>query len=497
MKNQQYIVALDQGTTSSRCIIFDQELNIVSTAQKELQIFYPQPGWVEQRPLDIWVTQYGVLTEALLTGNVRPEQVAGIGITNQRETTLVWDRHTGEPVCNAIVWQCRRTADFCRELARREGDYIREHTGLLCDPYFSASKLHWILHHIEGTMERAWEGALLFGTVDTYLIWKLTGGRVHATDYTNASRTMLYDIHKRCWDQRLLRLLEIPESMLPEVRPSSGDFGMADLMGTPVPIAGVAGDQQAALFGQCGFSAGALKATYGTGCFALLHSGDRPAADPGGLLVTLGASAKGAPCYCLEGSVFIGGAVVQWLRDELGLINEAQDSAYFAAKVPDSAGVVVVPAFTGLGAPYWDSGARGAVFGLTRGTTANHLIRACLESIAYQTADVLGAMEQAAGLKIRRLLVDGGATANPLLMQFQSDIAQAEVRRPMISETTALGAAFLAGLQTGFWQSEAALRERFRAGQVWQPQCPAEEARRLMARWHRAVAAARAYRETE
>lgn len=493
--DKKYIVALDQGTTSSRCIIFDRELNIISVAQKELQIFYPQPGWVEQRPLDIWVTQYGVLTQALLTAGINPGEIAGIGITNQRETTIVWDKTTGEPIYNAIVWQCRRTAAFCKQLEQTHGAYIREHTGLLADPYFSATKLHWILHHVEGAMEKAKAGQLLFGTVDTYLIWKLTGGKVHATDYTNASRTMLYDIHARCWDQHLLDLLEIPASMLPQVCPSSGHFGTADVMGVAVPISGVAGDQQSALFGQCGFAAGDLKSTYGTGCFALMNMGQNPPRENNsGLLVTLGATATGEPCYCLEGSVFIGGAVVQWLRDELKLINDSADSAYFASKVKDSGGVIVVPAFTGLGAPYWDSEARGAVFGMTRGTNRNHLIRACLDSIAYQTADVLKAMEQALGTSIKCLKVDGGATANPVLMQFQADLLQAEVCRPMISETTALGAAFLAGLATGVWANTQELIAKTPISNRWNPTVPAEQANELMSRWKIAVQATRVFK---
>jgi len=492
---KKYVVALDQGTTSSRCIIFDKDLNIMSVAQKEFQIFYPQPGWVEQRPLDIWVSQYGVLTEAILSAGIDPAEIAGIGITNQRETTIVWDKATGEPICNAIVWQCRRTAQLCKRLEEQEGAYIRAHTGLVTDPYFSATKLHWILENVEGARERAQRGELLFGTVDTYLIWKLTGGAVHATDYTNASRTMLYDIHRRCWDAHLLEILDIPACMLPEVRPSCGDFGQADVLGVQVPITGVAGDQQSALFGQCGFSAGSLKSTYGTGCFALMNMGTTPP-DPkeSGLLVTLGATSGKEPCYCLEGSVFIGGAVVQWLRDELKLINESADSAYFAAKVPNSDGVIVVPAFTGLGAPYWDSEARGAVFGMTRGTNRNHLIRACLESIAFQTADVLQAMADSLGAPITHLRVDGGATANPVLMQFQADILQAEVRRPIISETTALGAAFLAGLATGFWHGEEELKMKNRIGNRWAPVLSAADAQKQMERWKTAVAATRLFK---
>ncbi len=493
--SEKYVVALDQGTTSSRCIIFDRELNIIAVSQKEFDIFYPHPGWVEQRPIDIWVTQYGVLTEALLKAGISPEEIAAIGITNQRETTIVWDKKTGEPICNAIVWQCRRTAEFCKELEAREGEYIRAHTGLLADPYFSATKIHWILHHVDGAMERAKAGELLFGTVDTYLIWKLTGGKVHATDYTNASRTMLYDIHARCWDPHLLEVLEIPASMLPEVRPSLGDFGMADVMGASVPIRGVAGDQQAALFGQCGFHKGDLKSTYGTGCFALMNLGDQPPqGQTGGLLTTLGATPSGEPCYCLEGSVFIGGAVVQWLRDELGLIQSSAQSEEAAKQVADSGGVILVPAFTGMGAPYWDSEARGSIFGLTRGSDRNHLIRAALESIAYQTADVLAVMGETLGQPIHCLKVDGGATANSILMQFQADILQAEVCRPRIHETTALGAAFLAGLAVGFWENAEELAAKNRSSNRWLPQINRAEAAEKMARWKTAVAAARMFK---
>ena len=491
----KYIAALDQGTTSSRCIIFDGELNIVAVAQKEFEIFYPKAGWVEQRPADIWVSQYGVLSEALLKGNIQPAELAAIGITNQRETTLVWDKQTGEPICNAIVWQCRRTAEFCKELEQREGAYIRQTTGLVVDPYFSATKLHWILENIEGAKERAEKGKLLFGTVDTYLIWKLTGGKVHATDYTNASRTMLFDIHRKCWDAHLLEVLGIPASMLPEVRSSIGDFGMAEIGGALVPIRGVAGDQQAALFGQCGFEAGTLKSTYGTGCFALMNMGQEPPKeDGGGLLTTLGALPDGSACYCLEGSVFIGGAVVQWLRDELQLIQTSAESGEAAAQVPDSNGVIIVPAFTGLGAPYWDSEARGSIFGLTRGADKNHLIRAALDSIAYQTADVLAGMEQALGKSISCLKVDGGATANPILMQFQADLLQAEVCRPMIHETTALGAAFLAGLAVGFWKDAEELKQKNRIANRWQPQIDQAEAAAKMDRWHKAVAATRMFK---
>lgn len=490
-----YIVALDQGTTSSRCIIFDRELNIHAVAQKEFPIYYPRPGWVEQQPVDIWVSQYGVLTEALLKAGISPSEIAAIGITNQRETTLVWDKESGEPICNAIVWQCRRTAAFCKELQEREGAYIQKTTGLVVDPYFSGTKLRWILQNIPGAQKRAEAGELLFGTVDTYLIWKLTGGKVHATDYTNASRTMLYDIHQRRWDPHLLEVLGIPAAMLPEVRPSLGDFGMADIMGAQVPIRGVAGDQQAALFGQCGFDKGDLKSTYGTGCFALMNLGDQaPATNDGGLLLTLGATPAGAPCYCLEGSVFVGGAVVQWLRDELGLIQSSAESETVAGEVADSGGVLVVPAFTGLGAPYWDSEARGSIFGLTRGSNRAHLVRAALESIAYQTADVLAAMEQALGKSIARLKVDGGATANEILMQFQADLLQAEVCRPRIHETTALGAAFLAGLAVGYWKDAEELRAKNADANRWQPQINGEEATAKMAKWRTAVAAARMFK---
>ena len=492
---KRYIAALDQGTTSSRCIIFDGDLNIIAVSQKEFEIFYPKAGWVEQRPADIWVSQYSVLSEALLKADIKPEELAAIGITNQRETTLVWDKQTGEPICNAIVWQCRRTAEFCKELEKREGEYIRQTTGLVVDPYFSATKLHWILEHIEGAKERAAKGELLFGTVDTYLIWKLTGGKVHATDYTNASRTMLFDIHRKCWDEHLLEVLGIPASMLPEVRSSMGNFGMAEIFGAHVPIRGVAGDQQAALFGQCGFESGDLKSTYGTGCFALMNLGkEPPQEDGGGLLITLGAMPDGSACYCLEGSVFIGGAVVQWLRDEMHLIQSSAESEQAAEQVPDSNGVIVVPAFTGLGAPYWDSEARGSIFGLTRGANRSHIVRAALESIAYQTADVLAVMEQALGKPIARLTVDGGATANQILMQFQSDILQAQVCRPRIHETTALGAAFLAGLAVGFWKDTNELKEKNRMANCWQPQIDGGEAKAKMDRWHQAVAAARLFK---
>ncbi len=491
----EYIVALDQGTTSSRCIIFDRDLNILSVAQNEFDIFYPHPGWVEQRPVDIWVSQYGVLTEAMLKAGISAQEIAAIGITNQRETTIVWDKKTGEPVCNAIVWQCRRTADLCKVLNEREGAYIKKTTGLVVDPYFSATKLHWILQNIPGAQKRAEAGELLFGTVDTYLIWKLTGGKVHATDYTNASRTMLYDIHNRRWDPHLLEVLNIPACMLPEVRPSLGDFGMADIMGIEVPIRGVAGDQQAALFGQCGFNEGDLKSTYGTGCFALMNMGQKPPAEEnGGLLTTLGATPSGEPCYCLEGSVFIGGAVVQWLRDELGLIESSSQSEEAAAKVADSNGVILVPAFTGLGAPYWDSEARGSIFGLTRGANRNHLVRAALDSIAYQTADVLAVMERALGKPIACLKVDGGATANGILMQFQADILQAQVCRPRIHETTALGAAFLAGLAVGYWKSAEELAQKNADANRWNPAISGEEAAAKMEKWRTAVAAARMFK---
>ena len=494
---KQYVIALDQGTTSSRCILFDRQQNIVGLAQKEFTQHYPRPGWVEHDPMEIYSSQYGVLMEVLAQSGVDVREVAGIGITNQRETAIVWDKETGRPICNAIVWQCRRTADFCEEL-KRDAEftaYVKEHTGLLIDAYFSATKIRWMLDNVPGAREKAEAGRLLFGTVDTWLIWKLTGGRVHVTDYTNASRTMLYDIRNLCWDKTICGRLGIPMGMLPEVRGSSEVYGTVNIQGVEVPVAGIAGDQQAALFGQTCFDPGEAKNTYGTGCFLLMNTGDRMFESKNGLLTTIAASAGGRVQYALEGSVFVGGAVVQWLRDELHLITEAADTEYFARKVPDSAGVYVVPAFTGLGAPYWDMYARGAILGLTRGAGRNHIIRAALESIAYQTGDVLHAMEEDTGIALKELRVDGGASANNFLMQFQADIVGRTIRRPMIRETTALGAAYLAGLATGVWSSLDDIRSQWTLDRLYQPEMPAAERQRLYAGWKKAVGRAQGWAE--
>ncbi|MDY5783148.1 MAG: glycerol kinase GlpK [Gemmiger sp.] len=487
---KKYIIALDQGTTSSRCILFDREQNIVELAQKEFTQHYPHPGWVEHDPMEIYSSQYGVLMEVFAKSGVDAREVAGIGITNQRETTIVWDRTTGRPVCNAIVWQCRRTAALCEELKKDKEftDYVKEHTGLLVDAYFSATKIRWILDNVPGAREKAEAGQLLFGTVDTWLIWKLTGGAVHVTDYTNASRTMLYNIRDLCWDKTICDRLGIPMSMLPEVHNSSEIYGTMNIQGVEVPIAGIAGDQQAALFGQTCFEPGDAKNTYGTGCFLLMNTGDQLFQSRSGLLSTIAIGLNGKVQYALEGSVFVGGAVVQWLRDELHLITESSDSEYFACKVKDNGGVYVVPAFTGLGAPYWDMYARGSIMGLTRGTGRNHIIRAALESIAYQTNDVLHAMEEDTGIRLRELRVDGGASANNFLMQFQADIMDRTIRRPMIRETTALGAAYLAGLATGVWKDEEEIRAQWTLDHLYEPEMSAEQREKLLAGWHKAVA---------
>ena len=485
---QQYIAALDQGTTSSRCIIFDWELNIVSSCQKEFPQFFPQSGWVEQRPADIYISQYSVLLEAILSAGIKPEQIAGIGITNQRETTIVWDKHTGTPVCNAIVWQCRRTSDICEDLkARGLSDYIQQNTGLLIDAYFSGTKIKWILDHVEGAREKAERGDLLFGTVDTWLIWKFTEGKVHITDYTNASRTMLYNIRTLEWDDTLLRELGIPRQMLPQVRSSSEVYGTMNIQGVNVPICGIAGDQQAALFGQTCFAKGEIKNTYGTGCFTLMNIGEQMLTSKKGLVTTIAASTGDRVQYAVEGSVFVGGAVIQWLRDDLGFLSESRDSEYFAGKVKDNNGVYVVPAFTGMGAPHWNMYARGTMFGLTRGTNRNHIIRACLEAIAYQTKDVIDAMVEDTGISITALKVDGGASANRLLMQFQSDILGIPLYQPKICETTALGAAYLAGLAVGFWKDLDEIRTHWTLGNRYEPQMDPKAATGYVEKWHKAV----------
>ena len=490
----KYVMALDQGTTSSRAIIFDEHQNIVNMAQKEFTQHYPKAGWVEHDPLEIYASQYGVLVEVLARSGMEAGEISAIGITNQRETTIVWDKNTGRPVYNAIVWQCRRTSDFCTNLVERGyADEIRAKTGLLIDAYFSATKIKWILDNVEGARERAERGELLFGTVDTWLIWKLTGGAAHVTDVTNASRTMLFNIHTLEWDKDICALLDIPMCMLPKVCDSSMVYGAARIGGAEIPIAGAAGDQQAALFGQTCFARGDVKNTYGTGCFMLMNTGDTPVESKNGLLTTVAVGLNGKATYAREGSVFVGGAVIQWLRDELKLINESADSEYFANKVKDSAGVYVVPAFTGLGAPYWDMYARGAILGLTRGAGRNHIIRAALEGIAYQTLDVLKAMQADSGVQFKELKVDGGASANNLLMQFQADIAGVTVRRPMIRETTALGAAYLAGLATGVWRDLNDIKGQWTLDKLYEPQMEAARARELVDGWHKAVERARGW----
>lgn len=450
MTEQKYVVALDQGTTSSRAVVLDHDANIVSVSQREFTQIYPQAGWVEHDPMEIYATQSSTLVEALGKAGIRSDEVAAIGITNQRETTVVWNKETGKPVYNAIVWQCRRTATICEELkARGLESYIRDNTGLVLDPYFSGTKIKWILDNVEGAREQAEAGQLLFGTVDTWLVWKMTQGRVHVTDYTNASRTMLFNINTLQWDEKILAEFNIPLSMMPEVKKSSEVYGQTNIGGkggTRIPIAGIAGDQQAALYGQMCVQAGQAKNTYGTGCFLLMNTGQEKVTSHNGLLTTLACGPRGEPAYALEGAVFMGGASIQWLRDELKLISDARDSEYFATKVDTSNGVYVVPAFTGLGAPYWDAYARGTIVGLTRGVNSNHIIRATLESIAYQTRDVLDAMQADSGIKLSALRVDGGAVANNFLMQFQADVLDTEVHRPKVTEVTALGAAYLAVL---------------------------------------------------
>lgn len=489
-KQDKYILALDQGTTSSRCILFDKGGNICSMAQKEFTQYYPKPGWVEHDPMEIWSSQLAVATEAMARLGVKAADIDAIGITNQRETTIVWDKGTGQPVYPAIVWQCRRTADRISELIKEGFDKtVREKTGLIPDAYFAASKIEWILDHVEGARKRAEAGELLFGTVDTWLIWNLTKGCVHVTDYTNASRTMLLNIHTLAWDEELLSYFHIPKSMLPEIKPSSCIYGYTDehLMGDKVPIAGAAGDQQAALFGQCCFEEGDVKNTYGTGSFILMNTGRKPILSKNGLITTIAAGAGREVEYALEGSVFVAGALVQWLRDELRLFRSAADSEEYAKKVTDTAGMYIVPAFTGLGAPYWNSYARGTVVGLTRGCSKEHFVRAALEAIAYQSADVMHAMEEDAGTKLKSLKVDGGASANDFLMGFQADILDTEVVRPKCIETTALGAAYLAGLATGYWKNREEIKENWQRGRSFIPSMEAERRKNLLRGWKKAV----------
>ncbi|MBQ8849793.1 MAG: glycerol kinase GlpK [Clostridia bacterium] len=496
---KKYVLALDEGTTSARAILFDKSSKIISMAQHEIKQIYPRPAYVEQDPMDIYANQYAALTECIAKSGISPEEIAAVGITNQRETVIAWDKNTGKPICNAIVWQCRRTADICEELARSgHSEYISETTGLRLDPYFSGTKIKWILDNIEGARQKAQRGELLVGTVDTWIVWKLTEGRIFVTDRTNASRTMLCNIKTGEWDGRMLEILDIPRSVLPEIKSSSEIYGYFECMGASLPLSGIAGDQQAALFGQCCFCEGEAKNTYGTGCFLLTHTGERAVKSQNGLLTTIVANGKDSPIeYALEGSVFVGGAVIKWLRDELKLIHEAKDSEYFARKVEDTGGVYLVPAFSGLGAPFWDMHARGTLVGLTAGSGKNHIIRASLESIAYQTEDVLSAMKADMGADVSCLRVDGGASANGLLMQLQSDLSGVAVSRSANTEATAAGAAYLAGLAVGFFESREELRRLQGEGAVFSPSISEDERLRKLRGWRRAVSACRRFSESE
>ena len=487
---KKYVMALDQGTTSSRCIIFDKFGKVKSMAAKEFNQIYPKPGWVEHDPMEIWSTQISVATEAMAKLGIEASEIASIGITNQRETTIVWNKHTGQPIYNAIVWQCRRTAGMIEELKTKGLEtYIKDTTGLIPDAYFSGTKIKWILDMVPGARKEAEDGNLLFGTVDTWLIWNLTKGKTFVTDYTNASRTMIFDIKKLKWDERLLKELDIPRSMLAEVKPSSYVYGLTDksLFGIEIPISGAAGDQQAALFGQCCFEKGEAKNTYGTGCFLLMNIGKEAISSKHGLITTITACTNSDPIYALEGSVFVAGAAIQWLRDELRLIHNAAESEKYAYEVEDSNGIYVIPAFTGLGAPYWDQYARGAIVGITRGCNRNHIIRATLESIAYQTYDVIKAMESDVGESLKSLKVDGGASINNFLMEFQSNILNASVLRPECIETTALGAAYLAGLSVGFWTDINEIKKNWALSKTFEPQMPQEQRDKLLKGWHKAV----------
>ena len=499
--SKKFVLALDQGTTSSRAILFDASGTSVGVAQKEFTQIYPKAGWVEHDAMEIWGTQSGVAREVLEKTGTRPDEIAAIGITNQRETTVVWEKATGKPIYNAIVWQCRRTASICDELKARglEG-YIRENTGLVVDAYFSGTKVKWILDNVPGARERAKNGELMFGNIDTWLIWNLTRGETHVTDYSNASRTMLFNIRTQRWDERILAALDIPASLLPEVKPSSAVYGHTDpsVFGNArIPIAGDAGDQQAALFGQACFAPGMAKNTYGTGCFMLMNTGEKPVPSRNGLLTTIAWGVDGKVEYALEGSIFMAGAAVQWLRDEIKLVDNAAQSEELASAVPDANGVYVVPAFVGLGAPYWDMYARGTIVGLTRGANRNHIVRATLESIAYQTRDVLQAMQDDSGITLRALKVDGGAVVNNFLMQFQADILGVPVERPQVAETTALGAAFLAGLAVGFWKSKEEIAAQYGVDRTFIPSMAAEVRQTRYAGWTKAVQRARAWAEDD
>lgn len=486
----KYIMAFDAGTTSNRCIIFDENGNTCSVAQREFKQYYPQPGWVEHDANEIWSCQMGVATEAFHRMNISAEDISAIGITNQRETTIVWDKETGEPICNAIVWQCRRTAHFCDEL-KEQGltELFRKKTGLILDAYFSGTKIRWILDNVDGAREKAEQGKLLFGTVETWLIWKLTRGKVHVTDYTNASRTLLFNIHTLQWDQDILDILQIPASMLPEVKPSSCIYGMTvpRYFGGEIPIAGAAGDQQAALFGQTCFQPGDVKSTYGTGGFLLMNTGDKPVTSKNGLVTTIAWGLDGKVTYALEGSIFVAGAAIQWLRDELKIIDSSAETERIASAVVDTNGCYVVPAFTGLGAPHWDQYARGAIVGLTRGVNKNHIVRATLESIAYQVGDVLEAMVADSGIEVQALKVDGGASANNLLMQMQSDLARVPVNRPACIESTALGVAYLAGLATGYFKDMDDIKTKWAIDRIFQPQMVESIRQEKLAGWKKAV----------
>ena len=486
----KYVMALDAGTTSNRCILFNEKGEMCSVAQKEFTQYFPKPGWVEHDPMEIWASQLSVATEAISKIGASADEIASIGITNQRETTVVWNRETGMPIYNAIVWQCRRTAERIDQL-KEDGltDYVKETTGLIPDAYFSASKVAWILDHVEGAREQAENGDLAFGTIDTWLIWNLTRGEVHATDYTNASRTMMFDIHKLDWDQKILDYFKIPKNMLPKVKPSSGIFGYTEvgMFGESIPIAGAAGDQQSALFGQCCFDAGEVKNTYGTGCFLLMNTGEKAVTSENGLLTTIAASADGTVQYALEGSIFVAGAAIQWLRDEMRMIRKAADTERYATAVEDTAGVYLVPAFTGIGAPYWDPYARGTVVGITRGCKKEHFIRAALESMAYQTNDILKVMEEESGVQIRTLKVDGGASNNNFLMQFQSDILGVDVLRPQCVETTALGAAYLAGIAVGYWEDVEDVRANWALSRTFHADMSDEKRQHLLKGWKKAV----------
>lgn len=486
----KYVMALDQGTTSSRCILFNRQGQVKSVVQREFDQIFPQPGWVEHNPMEIWSSQISVAAEAMGKIGAGPEDISAIGITNQRETTIVWDKASGKPVYNAIVWQCRRTSDIVETLnADGFSEVIKEKTGLIPDAYFSGTKVKWILDHVEGARERAKRGELLFGTVDTWLIWNLTNKKVHVTDYTNASRTMLFDIHKLRWDDEILERLDIPKAMLPEVKPSSCIYGYTEesILGEGIPISGAAGDQQAALFGQCCFEAGEVKNTFGTGCFLLMNTGEQAVKSENGLLTTIAVGIGDKVHYALEGSVFVAGAAIQWLRDELRMLKSAAQSEEYCRAVPDTNGTYVVPAFTGLGAPYWDQYARGAIVGVTRGTSKEHLIRATVESLAYQVSDVIRAMEQDSGIHLKTLKVDGGACANNFLMQFQADILNTNVARPTCIETTALGAAYLAGLAVGFWENQEDICGNWSLERTFKPEMEEEYRQKLLKGWKKAV----------